>query len=248
MNTTRNNASHQHQGTAQPPKPPKVGRPDGLAPSLKEAPEDVRWAVLAWVITAGLQILYALVQFAANAVDSRTLYSQVKQQMEGDGGGLNLSQLANLTGNSEQDSINQVVMMTNVMMTLWMVLAAVICAWLATRAGRGGNYSRMFLSVGSVYLALTGLLAVFSSAPATMNVGLALLSGILTILSGVVAVVGLYFITRPGNAEWLGVPSAKQVEEYRKEFMQYQEQVEAEKKAKKEAKEQQKEQQKEKQS
>lgn len=238
MNTTRNNAPHQQQvavqGPAQPPKPPKVGRPDGLAPNLKEAPEDVRWAVMAWLITAGLQILYALVQFASNVMDSRALYAQVKKQLEGDGGGLSLSQLAKLTGSNEQDSINQVVTMTNVMMTLWMVLAAVLCAWLATRAGRGGNYSRMFLSVGSLYLALNAILAVFSSAPATMNVGVALVAGIVTILSGVVAVVGLYFITRPGNAEWLGVPSAKEVEEYRKEFLQYQKQVEAEKKEKKE--------------
>lgn len=233
MNTTMNQAP---QAPFQPPKPPKVGRPDGLAPNLKDAPEDVRWGVLAWVITAALQMLYALVQFVANLTDSRALYAQIKQQLDGEGSGPNVAKLLKITGANEQDSINQLVTLTNLMMTGWMIFIAVLCAWLATRAGRGGNYSRMFLTVGSIYLAINAILAVFSSAPDTMNVGIALAVGVLTILSGVVAVVGVYFMTRPGNAKWLGIPSAKQIDEYRKQLQHYQDQVDEHKKATKQKK------------
>ncbi|KAB1504412.1 MFS transporter [Corynebacterium sp. 320] len=206
-----------------PPKPPKVGRPDGLAKNLKEAPQNVQWGVGAWLITALFQIGHALVQFTANIMDSRALHAEVKKQLEDGNGGLGIGQLAHLTGMSEEESISHVVTMTNITMTGWLIFVPLVCAWLAWRAGRGGNYSRMFLSVGSLYLGLSAVMVVFSSAPNSMNVLLALMAGVFTILSGVTAVLGLYFMTRPSNAEWLGMPSNKEFQEYRKELQKYEE-------------------------
>ena len=64
---------HGQPQTPKPPKPPKVGRKDGLAPNLKEAPEDVRYGVWAWLSVAVFQLLASVVQFVANIVDPRAL-------------------------------------------------------------------------------------------------------------------------------------------------------------------------------
>src|SRR5699024_976351 len=128
------------------PKPPKVGRPDGLAPSLKDAPENVRLGVRAWLAVSGLQILYALVQFVANLSDDRDLRRTVTKTLE-EGAGVPDEVQQNV-------SIDTLVLGTNALTTAWLISAALIRAWLTLRAGRGAVYSRMFLNVGSVYLML----------------------------------------------------------------------------------------------
>ena len=127
-----------------------MGRPDGLAPSLKGAPENVRLGVRAWLAVSGLQILYALVQFAANLSDDRDLRRTVTKTIE-EGAGVPDEVTKNV-------SIDTLVLGTNALTTAWLVIAALICAWLTLRAGRGAVYSRMFLNVGSVYLMLTAVL------------------------------------------------------------------------------------------
>lgn len=194
------------------PKPPKVGRPDGLAPSLKGAPENVRLGVRAWLAVSGLQILYALVQFSANLSDDRDLRRTVTKTIE-EGAGVPDEVTENV-------SIDTLVLGTNALTTAWLVIAALICAWLTLRAGRGAVYSRMFLNVGSVYLMLTAVLMSLSSGPPTMAVGFVLALGVLSILAGVTAGVGMWFMSRPGNEEWFGIPSREEVERYAEEYEQ----------------------------
>lgn len=187
------------------PLPPRVGRPDGLAPNLRGAPDDVRFGVWAWLSVSSMQALYAIVNYVANVVDPRALRSQIKEELESVGGmGKAFAQL----------SVEEQASMMNISMTLWVLFAAGLCAYLASRAGRGGTYSRILLNVGSLYLVLQAVLLLFSSPPATMPVGFVLILGILSILSGVVAAVGMYFMSRPGNAEWLGIPPISEFERY----------------------------------
>lgn len=194
------------RGSNNMPKPPKVGRPDGLAPNLKAAPEDVQLGVQAWLAVTCLQILYAIVQFFSNIADDRELRQSVTQALdEGPGIPADLK---------DRVSLDTLVMGTNALTMLWMIVAAVICAWLVIRAGRGAVYSRMFLNVGSVYLMITAVLLVFSSGPGNMPVGFVLLLGALTILSGVAAGLGMWFMSRPGNKEWFGIPSTEEFEKY----------------------------------
>ena len=75
-----------------------------------------------------------------------------------------------------------------------------------------------FLNVGSVYLMLTAGLMSLSSGPSTMAVGFVLALGVLSILAGVTAGVGMWFMSRPGNEEWFGIPSREEVERYAEEY------------------------------
>lgn len=209
-------------------KPPKVGRKDGLAKNLKGAPEDVRLGVMMWWSVAGMQVVYALVQFLANIVDPRALKTQLQQQ--GDG-------LGSMNGVLGEGDITDHVMAMNVSMLIWMLVAAALCAWLTYRAGRGGPYSRLFLNVGSVYLALQAVLLLFGSSPNTMPVAFVLLLGILAILSGVAAMLGVWFMSRPGNSEWLGIPDSAEVEKYAEAVERRRKEERDAKKARKEAKE-----------
>lgn len=208
-------------------KPPKVGRKDGLAPNLKGAPEDVRFGVMAWLSVSSMQAMYAILQFVANIVDPRALQTQIKEQSEGMGGVSSAF--------TDADPSTQVQAM-NLSMLIWMLFAAGLCAWLTLRAGRGAPYSRVFLNVGSIYLALQAVLLVFSDAPSTMPLGFVLMLGILNILSGVVAVVGVWFFSRPGNEEWLGIPPRAEMEKYAEAMERRREEEKAAKKAAKEAK------------
>lgn len=188
------------------PTPPKVGRKDGLAPSFKKAPEDVRYGVWAWLSVSALQVLSAVVQYVANVADPRALRQQAKDYLD------NKSSFGPaLDKNMSVDSLTTAL---NLSMTVLLIAAAAICAYLATRAGRGAVYSRSFLNVGSLYLAFSALLLVFSTPPATMPVGFVLLLGVLAILSGVIAPVGMWFMARPGNREWFGIPSDAEIEKY----------------------------------
>lgn len=222
-NGTKNNLSHQEEL-----KPPKVGRKDGLAKNLNGAPEDVRFGVMTWLCVASMQALYAIVQFVANIVDPRALTSQIKESEES---------MGNLAGALKEADLSTQVASVNVSMLIWMLLVALLCAWLTLRAGRGGPYSRVFLNVGSVYLALQAVLLLFGSAPATMPVGFVLMLGILTILSGVAAILGMWFFARPGNAEWLGIPPLAEMEKYAEAVERRRKEEKAAKKAAKEAKE-----------
>lgn len=206
------------------PKPPKVGRPDGLAPNLKGAPENVRLGVRAWLAVSGLQILYALIQFFANLVDDRDLRRTVTQTIE-QGNGVPEDVKNNI-------SIDTLVMGTNVLTALWMIAAALICAWLTMRAGRGAVYSRMFLNVGSIYLMITAVLMSLSSGPPTMAVAFVLALGVVAILSGVGAGVGMWFMSRPGNEDWFGIPSREEVERYAEKYDQARRERDKHKKAK----------------
>lgn len=210
--------------------PPKVGRKDGLAPNLKDAPEDIRFGVMAWLSVSSMQAMYAIVQFVANIVDPRALQTEIKTQTEGMG--------SVSSAFMDADPATQAHAM-NLSMLVWMLFAAAMCAWLTLRAGRGAPYSRVFLNVGSLYLALQAVLLVFSDAPSTMPLGFVLMLGILNILSGVVAVVGMWFFSRPSNEEWLGVPSRAEVEKYAEAVQRRREEEKAAKKAAKEAKEKQ---------
>lgn len=200
-------------GTPKPPKPPKVGRKDGLAPDIKNAPEDVRYGVWAWLSVAVLQLLASVVQFVANIVDPRAL-TQSSQGMLDSQSGLFASVLA------DQDA-SQIATQVNISSLVWGIIASAVCAYLAWRAGRGAPYSRLFLNVASVFMIFNAVLITFASGPEYMPVGFVLIIGILTILSGVGAALGLWFMSRPDNRDWLGIPSDKEIDKYAKELDEY---------------------------
>lgn len=189
------------------PKPPKVGRKDGLAPNLKDAPENVQLGVKAWWTVAAMQAIVALAQFIGNLIDpgqrrqtlNQTLDHQPDLRRQMDAVGVSVDSLGTLY---------------SFVMLGWMLFVAALCALLTWRAGRGAPYARMLLNVGSLYLAITALLMVFSAKPGGIPVALVLAIGVLTILSGVGAVVGLYFMSRPTNAEWFGIPTTAEMEKY----------------------------------
>lgn len=207
------NPQRQSQQPLRPPKPPKVGRKDGLAPNLKEAPEDVRYGVWAWLAVAVLQLLASVVQFVANIVDPRAL-TQSSQGILDSQSGMFASVLA------DQDA-SEIAMQVNISSLMWGIIASAACAYLAWRAGRGAPYSRLFLNVASVFMIFNAVLITFASGPDFMPVGFVLLIGILTILSGVCAALGLWFMSRPENHDWLGMPSVKEMEKYSKEMDEY---------------------------
>lgn len=211
------------------PQPPRTGRPDGLAPSAKDAPENVRLGVRAWYTVAVLQVIVAVLQMIMNLQDRSSVVQQVKKQTEG----------VDLPGGVTQDTLVTGTIVTGLLFT---VVAAGLCAWLTSRVGRGGVKSRMFLCIGSVYLALMAVMQAFSSPPETGSTGLVLLIGIGTILSGVVAVVGMWLVLRPDNAEWFGLPDRKEIEEYAEQLSKRSAELDREKKARKEKKQQDKQQ------
>ena len=215
-------------------KPPKVGRPDGLAKNLKGAPEDVRMGVLMWWSVCSMQALYAIVQFVANIVDPSALRAQVKAQSETLGGFGGFGESV-----AEQDSATSASTL-NVSMLVWMLVIIAICAYLTWRAGRGGPHSRMFLNVGSLYLALQAALLLFGTTNSTMPVAFVLILGILSILSGVTAVLGMWFMSRPENRTWLGIPDVAEVEKYAAAVQRRRKEEKDEKQAKKQAQEREK--------
>ncbi|WP_408925137.1 hypothetical protein ACKFRT_09630 [Corynebacterium sp. YSMAA1_1_F7] len=219
---------HGQPHTPRPPKPPKVGRKDGLAPNLKEAPEDVRYGVWAWLSVAVFQLLASVVQFVANIVDPRAL-TQSSQGILDSQSGMFASVLA------DQDA-STIATQVNISSLVWGIIISAACAYLTWRAGRGAPYSRLFLNVASVFMIFNAVLIVFSSGPEFMPVGFVLIIGILTILSGVAAALGLWFMSRPDNHDWLGVPSEKEMEKYSKEMDEYQAEMRRQKEEKKQNK------------
>lgn len=224
---------NQDTKTLKPPKPPKIGRSEGLAKNLHGAPENIRWGVGAWLSVSILHALLALVQCIGNFMDLGSVKQTLNQSLD-------TQQELRKQFDSLNISLDTLAVVYNLLMLGWMLLLSVVCAVLVWRAGRGAPYSRMILNVGSLYLALTALLMVFSSSsPADMHIVLTLTVGILTILCGVVAIVGMYFMSRPDNAEWLGLPSRSEVEKYAAELEKYRaeekEQQKRDKEARKEA-------------
>ncbi|MEJ6549173.1 hypothetical protein PQI66_06425 [Corynebacterium sp. USCH3] len=197
------------------PRPPKVGRPDGLAPSSKDAPENVRDGVRAWYIVGAVQALTAVLQLVMTLMDPRAVTSQVREQM---------NSVSLPDGVTEQTLVTG----TAILNLLFILAAVALCMYLTRRVARGGVRSRLFLCVGSVYLALMALLQVFSSPPDSGATPLVLLVGAGTIVSGVIAVVGVWLITRPDNADWFGLPDKAEVEAYAEKMARRNEELDKE--------------------
>ncbi|MGO1948194.1 MAG: hypothetical protein ACTH1D_01090 [Mycobacteriaceae bacterium] len=205
------------------PVPPKVGRSGGLAPDSKDAPENVRDGVRAWYIVAAIQAVTAVLQLIMTLQDRRALTSQVRDQMD------NMSLADGIT----EDTLVTGTAITNL---LFMLAAVAVCTYLTSRVARGAVRSRMFLMIGSVYLALMALLQVFSSPPDAGATVLVLAIGAGTIISGVIAVVGLWLVTRPDNADWFGLPDKAEVEAYTEKVAKRNEELDKERAKKKEEK------------
>lgn len=189
---------------------------------MREAPEDVRTGVFAWFITALLHVALALTQFAANVVDGRTLRAEaLKQVAAPEAGTSGASANPGAPALPPGVSVDQFVSMLNVGMLGSMLLGVSVCVFLTFRAGRGGVYSRMFLTVASVYTMLSTVFFMFTPAPDMMPVGFVLAMGVFQILAGVCAGVGAYFINRPGTGPWFGVPSAGEMQRYAQRLEEY---------------------------
>ncbi|MEL4181767.1 hypothetical protein MTQ17_00395 [Corynebacterium bovis] len=185
------------QSTGTPPpdpdRPPRIGRPGGLAPSPSGAPENVRTGVRCWYAVTGLQIIYALLQLVSVLLDPSEQRRQVREQLDS---------MTIPDGISE----NTLVAASAIVSTLILLVIAVVCGVLVRRVSRGAVYSRTFLSIGSVYLILNAVLMVFATPPGSTSTVLVLAIGVVVILSGVAAGLGLYFISRPENRPWFGIP------------------------------------------
>ncbi|RRQ13328.1 DUF308 domain-containing protein [Corynebacterium bovis] len=185
------------QSTGTPPpdpdRPPRIGRPGGLAPSPSGAPENVRTGVRCWYAVTGLQIIYALLQLVSVLLDPSEQRRQVREQLDS---------MTIPDGISE----NTLVAASAIVSTLILLVIAVVCGVLVRRVSRGAVYSRTFLSIGSVYLILNAVLMVFATPPGSTSTVLVLAIGVVVILSGVAAGLGLYFISRPENRAWFGIP------------------------------------------
>ena len=205
------------------PTPPKVGRPGGLAPSAKDAPENVRDGARAWYLVAAIQAVTAVLQLVMNLQDRRALTGQVQEQMDN-------------VPLPDGVSLDTLVTGTAILNLLLMLIVVAVCSYFTSRVARGGVRSRMFLTVGSVYLALMAVLQVFSTPPETGATVLVLLVGAGTIISGVVAVVGVWLVTRPDTADWFGLPDKEEVEKYAEQMAKRNKELDrerAEKKAEK---------------
>ncbi|AGP31660.1 hypothetical protein [Corynebacterium terpenotabidum] len=183
------------------PTPPKIGRPDGLARSVKDAPEQVRDGVKVWYAVAALQLFTGIIQLIATLTDRRALTREVTVQAAD----MELP---------EGISIENLVTGYAIGQFLLTLLSVVVSVWLISRVGRGGYKSRLFLSLGSVYLALMALMQTFAGAPETGDAALIVLIGAGTIISGVLAPVGWWFLTRPETNDWFGMPGEREMAEF----------------------------------
>lgn len=210
-------------GRSDRPQPPKVGRPGGLASSSKDAPENVRDGARAWYIVGAVQALTAVLQLVMTLQGPRQLTSQVREQV---------------SSGSIPDGVSESTLVTGtaILNLLFTLVAVAVCVYLTSRVARGGVRSRLFLCVGSVYLALMALLQVFSSPPDTGATSLVLLVGAGTIISGVIAAVGIWLITRPDNADWFGLPDKQEVEQYADKMAKRNEELDQERAEKKKRK------------
>lgn len=183
------------------PTPPKMGRADGLAPSMKEAPAQVKDGVKIWYAVAGLQLLTGILQLVLSLTDRRTLTRQITEQTED----------MDLPGDVSTDTLVTGYAILQFLLTL---LSVVVAVWLISRVGRGGYRSRFILTLGTVYLALMALMQTFASAPDTGSVLLIVLVGAGTIISGVLAPAGWWLLTRPETRDWFGMPGEREMEEF----------------------------------
>jgi drug/metabolite transporter superfamily protein YnfA len=183
------------------PTPPKMGRADGLAPSMKEAPVQVKDGVKIWYAVAALQLLTGILQLVLSLTDRRTLTRQVTEQTKD----------MDLPGDVSTDTLVTGYAILQFLLTL---LSVVVAVWLISRVGRGGYRSRFFLTLGTVYLALMALMQTFASAPDTGSVPLIVLVGAGTIISGVLAPAGWWMLTRPETRDWFGMPGEREMEEF----------------------------------
>lgn len=183
------------------PVPPPIGRPDGLAPSMKDAPETIRDGVMVWYAVAAIQLFTGVAQLVLTLTDRRVLTRQVVLQTKDMDlpKGVTISSL--VTGYA-------------ILQLLLTIVSVAVCAWLISRVGRGGYRSRFFLTLGSVYLAAMALMQAFATAPETGSTALIVLVGAGTIISGVLAPVGWWFLTRPETREWFGIPGERELAEF----------------------------------
>ncbi len=188
-------------GFPEMPTPPKMGRADGLAPSVKDAPEQVKDGVRIWYAVAALQLLTGVLQLVLTLTDRRALTRQVTQQTED----------MDVPGNASIDTLVTGYAILQFLLTLFSVVVAV---WLISRVGRGGYRSRFFLTLGTVYLALMALMQTFAGAPDTGAILLIVLVGAGTIISGVLAPAGWWLLTRPETRDWFGMPGEREMEEF----------------------------------
>lgn len=183
------------------PTPPKMGRANGLAPSVKGAPQQVKDGVLIWYGVAALQLVTGILQLVLSLTDRRTLTRQVTEQTKD----------MDLPGDA---SIHTLVTGYAILQFLLTLLSVVVAVWLISRVGRGGYRSRFFLTLGTVYLALMALMQTFAGAPDTGSVLLIVLIGAGTIISGVLAPAGWWLLTRPETRDWFGMPGEREMEEF----------------------------------
>lgn len=183
------------------PTPPPIGRPDGLARSVKDAPATVRDGVRVWYTVAAVQLLTGVLQLVLTLTDRRALTREVVRQTKD----MDLP---------EGVTVHELVTGYAVAQFLFTVVAVVVATWLISRVGRGGYRSRFFLTLGSVYLALMALMQTVATAPETGSAALVVLVGAGTIVSGVLAPVGWWFLTRPETRDWFGMPGEQEIAEF----------------------------------
>lgn len=183
------------------PLPPPIGRPDGLAASVKDAPETVRDGVMVWYAVAAIQLLTGVIQLVLTLTDRRVLTRQVVLQTK------DMDLPSGVT-------ITNLVTGYALLQFLLTIISVGVCIWLISRVGRGGYRSRFILTLGSVYLAAMALLQAFATAPETGSTTLIVLVGAGTIISGVLAPVGWWFLSRPETRDWFGIPSERELAEF----------------------------------
>gem|GEM_PF-4982751 len=100
-----------------------MGRADGLAPSVKGAPQQVKDGVLIWYGVAALQLVTGILQLVLSLTDRRTLTRQVTEQTKD----------MDLPGDA---SIHTLVTGYAILQFLLTLLSAVVAVWLISRVGR----------------------------------------------------------------------------------------------------------------
>lgn len=165
---------------------------------MKDAPEQVRDGVKVWYAVTALQLLTGILQLVLSLTDRQALTHQVVAQTR---------DMALPEGVTTDTLVTGYI----ILQFLLTLISVVVCGWLVSRVGRGGYRSRFFLTLGSVYLALTALMQTFAGAPETGSVLLILLIGVGVIVSGVLAPVGWWLLTRPETRDWFGMPGDKEM-------------------------------------